>query len=61
MNIRKYTADDLELMIAIWNEVVEDGIAFTAQSFAHTYDCAYSQRYNSYTYNYSRTRTFPFH
>ena len=28
MNIRKYTTDDLESMIAIWNEVVEDGIAF---------------------------------
>lgn len=28
MNIRKYTTDDLESMIVIWNEVVEDGIAF---------------------------------
>ena len=28
MTIRKYTEDDLPAMIAIWNEVVEDGIAF---------------------------------
>lgn len=28
MNIREYTTNDLESMIAIWNEVVEDGIAF---------------------------------
>ena len=26
--IRKYEKDDLDSMIAIWNEVVEDGIAF---------------------------------
>ena len=28
MTIRKYTENDLATMIAIWNEVVEDGIAF---------------------------------
>lgn len=28
MTIRKYTEKDLNAMIAIWNEVVEDGIAF---------------------------------
>ena len=26
MNIRKYTTNDLESMIAIWNKVVEDGM-----------------------------------
>ena len=28
MQIRKYTADDLPQMITIWNEVVDEGIAF---------------------------------
>ena len=28
INIREYVKDDLEEMIEIWNEVVEDGIAF---------------------------------
>ncbi len=28
MIVREYQADDLKEMIAIWNEVVEDGIAF---------------------------------
>lgn len=28
MTIRNYTEKDLTAMIAIWNEVVEDGIAF---------------------------------
>lgn len=28
MNIRKYNLDDLPEMITIWNEVVEEGIAF---------------------------------
>ncbi len=28
MTIRKYSADDLKQMIGIWNEVVEEGIAF---------------------------------
>lgn len=28
INIRGYTAADLDAMIAIWNEVVEEGIAF---------------------------------
>ena len=28
MTIRKYTENDLPAMISIWNEVVEDGIAF---------------------------------
>ena len=28
MNIRKYTSNDLAAMIAIWNEVVAEGVAF---------------------------------
>lgn len=28
MTIRKYTENDLPAMISIWNEIVEDGIAF---------------------------------
>lgn len=28
ITIRKYSADDIPAMIGIWNEVVEDGIAF---------------------------------
>ena len=28
MNVREYTQNDLSRMIEIWNEVVEDGIAF---------------------------------
>ena len=28
MNIRKYNENDLTAMISIWNEVVEDGVAF---------------------------------
>ena len=28
MIIRKYTENDLPQMIAVWNEVVEEGIAF---------------------------------
>lgn len=28
MQVREYTADDLDAMIRIWNEVVEDGEAF---------------------------------
>lgn len=28
MTVREYTRDDLSTMIAIWNEIVEDGIAF---------------------------------
>jgi L-amino acid N-acyltransferase YncA len=28
IKIRAYTADDIPAMVAIWNEVVEDGIAF---------------------------------
>ena len=28
MNIRKYDQNDLPSIIAIWNEVVEDGVAF---------------------------------
>ena len=28
MNIRKYTENDLSEMIHIWNEIVEEGIAF---------------------------------
>ena len=32
MKIRKYGLDDLQSMIAIWNEVVEDGIAFPQEA-----------------------------
>ena len=28
MQIRKYSADDLQQMITIWNEIVDEGIAF---------------------------------
>lgn len=28
MQIRKYDTADLEQMIAVWNEIVEEGIAF---------------------------------
>ena len=28
VTIRKYEKDDLQEMIAVWNEVVEDGVAF---------------------------------
>ncbi|MBR6872035.1 MAG: GNAT family N-acetyltransferase [Ruminococcus sp.] len=28
MTIRKYSSDDLKQMISIWNEIVEEGIAF---------------------------------
>ena len=33
IRIRKYTGADLPAMIAIWNEVVEDGIAFPQEEF----------------------------
>lgn len=33
MTIRNYTEKDLPAMIAIWNEVVEDGIAFPQEEF----------------------------
>ena len=33
MMIRKYEEKDLEQMIGIWNEVVEDGIAFPQEDF----------------------------
>ncbi|MBQ0066153.1 MAG: GNAT family N-acetyltransferase [Firmicutes bacterium] len=31
--VRKYTENDLEAMVHIWNEVVEDGIAFPQEEF----------------------------
>ncbi len=31
--IRKYTPSDIEHMVNIWNEVVEDGIAFPQLDF----------------------------
>ena len=34
--IRKYSLDDLPSMIAIWNEVVEDGIAFPQEELLDT-------------------------
>lgn len=33
MVIREYTAQDLPRMIAVWNEVVEDGIAFPQEEY----------------------------
>lgn len=36
MRIRKYTEDDLEQMIVIWNQVVEDGIAFPQEELLTT-------------------------
>ncbi len=33
MTVREYTENDLKEMIAIWNEVVEDGIAFPQEEF----------------------------
>ena len=33
MQVRKYESDDLEAMIDIWNEVVEEGIAFPQEDF----------------------------
>lgn len=31
--VRKYEKKDLDEMIAIWNEVVEEGIAFPQEEF----------------------------
>ena len=31
--VRQYNSDDLEEMIAIWNEVVDDGVAFPQEEF----------------------------
>lgn len=31
--VRKYLAEDLPAMISIWNEVVEDGVAFPQEDF----------------------------
>ena len=36
MIIRKYNLDDLPSMIAIWNEVVKDGIAFPQEDLLET-------------------------
>ena len=36
MNIRKYGPDDLPSMVTIWNEVVEDGIAFPQEDLLDT-------------------------
>ena len=33
MLIRKYENDDISQMINLWNEVVEDGIAFPQEEF----------------------------
>ena len=33
MTVRQYNEQDLEAMIRIWNEVVEDGIAFPQEDF----------------------------
>lgn len=33
MNVRQYSATDLNSLIAIWNEVVEEGVAFPQEEF----------------------------
>ena len=33
MQVRKYSEADLEQMIRVWNEVVEDGIAFPQEDY----------------------------
>ena len=33
INVRAYTEKDLSDMIRIWNEVVEDGVAFPQEEF----------------------------
>ena len=33
VTVREYTADDLDSMIPIWNEVIEEGIAFPQEDF----------------------------
>ena len=33
MTVREYTENDLKEMIAIWNEVVEEGVAFPQEEF----------------------------
>jgi len=33
VNVRKYTENDVEAMVAIWNQVVEDGVAFPQEEF----------------------------
>ena len=33
MSVRQYNSDDLEKMIAIWNEVVDEGVAFPQEEF----------------------------
>ena len=41
MIVRKYEDKDLPEMIRIWNEVVEDGVAFPQEEFLtlNRYDC----------------------
>ena len=33
VTVREYTDDDMDSMIAIWNEVIEEGIAFPQEEF----------------------------
>ena len=33
VTVREYTADDLDSMIPIWNEVIEEGIAFPQEDY----------------------------
>ena len=49
MTIRKYTENDLATMIAIWNEVVEDGIAFPQEEPLTAESCA--EFFTSQTYS----------
>ena len=35
MTVREYTEEDINAMVRIWNEVVEDGIAFPQEEFLY--------------------------
>jgi len=37
MIVRAYRTEDLPAMIAIWNEVVEEGVAFPQEEFLEEY------------------------
>ncbi|MBR1815958.1 MAG: GNAT family N-acetyltransferase [Lachnospiraceae bacterium] len=49
MQIRKYTEKDLTQMINIWNEVVEDGIAFPQEELLNETSGAYFFASQTYT------------
>lgn len=49
MHVREYTAQDLPEMIRIWNEVVEEGVAFPQEEFLNMESGA--EFFASQTYN----------